>query len=86
MGYISRVVARMAMKLYEAQPSAILLSSLQRTLSPYWKKKNLSPSIKSSNGSHTDNVLENVFFGTRRGLNYRLVVFLGCKPSTNYFM
>ena len=40
--------------------------------------------INRSKGSHTDNVLENVFFGTRRGLNCRLVVFLGCKPSTNY--
>ena len=34
----------------------------------------------NTQGSHTDNILENVLFQIkRRGSNYELVVFLGCK-------
>ena len=41
------------------------------------------PPQKRFKGSHTDNVLENIFFRIQRGSNYELVVFWGCKPSAN---
>ena len=48
-----------------------------RTLSPYWKN-DLPPTTKRFKGLQ-DNEREKVFFRTRRGSNYELVVFLGCK-------
>ena len=42
-------------------------------------EKYLPPTTKRFKGSHTDNILENVFFRMRRGSNYELVVFLSCK-------
>ena len=49
-----------------------------RTLSPYWKN-DLPPTTKRLKELHTDNVREKIFFRTRRGSNYELVVFMGCK-------
>ena len=51
-------------------------------LSPYWKN-DLPPITKRFKASHTEKILENVFFRMQRGSNYKLVEFLGCKPSAN---
>ena len=58
--------------------SLIKRTLADRTLSLYWKN-DLPPTTKWFKGLHTDNVRGKVFFRMRRGSNYELVVFLGCK-------
>ena len=80
------VVYEIRRKKYACIYKRNILSLIKRTLAIDFTcchHTDLPPITKRFKASHTDNILENVFFRMQRGSNYELVEFLGCKPSAN---